>query len=452
MTVSKPYELAIVRERATARNAIYASLAYAGLSLIGALFLWLPISASDVLAKPVTFLDAWFISMSAVSTTGLVTVDPGTTFSFAGELAILALIQIGGLGYMTLASFAFLTIRDRLSVQQTELARAGFGLNSEYSMGRFLRVVVVSALTVEAIGAFGLSVLFRNAGVEDPIWNGIFHSISAFCTAGFSLFPTSLEAFKGDAPILMTVSILCYVGAIGFVVIAEIVDVLTQPRRTLSPTTRLILAVTFGMAVFGTLFLLIFEPQITMLPREQQLTNAFFQAMTASTTVGFNSVPIGAIAPATVMILYLLMFVGASPSGTGGGLKSTTAALLMATVIAALTGRSEVRTAGVSIPEKRVRQATATLIVGLLVVFAAVTLLDLTGSYPFDQALFEVFSALGTVGLSMGVSGLLNDVGKIIIISVMFIGRVGILLFFIAFAMNIGRDIERPVRERDVII
>lgn len=452
MSLHHPFALSEIRRRATSTNAIYATLAYGFIGIAGALMLWTAPFQQDAARANASFLDALFIATSAISTTGLATVDPASTFSFAGEVLILVLIQIGGLGYMTLASFAFLTIRDRLSVKQSELARAGFGLNAEYSMGRFVRIVVASTFAVEIVGAIALSLQFSAAGVADPIWNGVFHSVSAFCTAGFSLFPTSLEGFKGNAGVLLTISLLSYTGAMGFVVIAEVIDALTSPGKTLSPTTRLILSVTAGMAAFGTMFLLFFEPQITALPADQRLLNAFFQAMTASTTVGFNSVPIGAIAPATVMILYMLMFVGASPSGTGGGLKSTTAALLMATVIASLRGRTDVRTAGVKVPEQRVRQAVATLIIGLLVIFTAVTLLDLTGSYRFETALFEVISALGTVGLSMGATGELNDVGKMIIIAVMFIGRVGILIFFLAFAINLGKEIEKPVRERDVLL
>lgn len=449
---SVPTTLRAVRERAITSNAVYATLAYTGLSLAGALLLWLSAMQSGARGRPLDFLDSLFLATSAVSTTGLVTVDPGTTFNFAGELVILLLIQIGGLGYMTFASFAFITIRDRLSPSHSELTRAGFGLNDEYSVVRFVRVVVVSALLIECVGAVLLAIAFTNAGAENPIWSGIFHSVSAFCTAGFSLYATSLEGFRGDIPVLMTVAVLSYLGAMGFVVIAEVLDWLTRPRSRISPTTHLIIWVTVGMGLGGTLFLFFFEPSIAALPGDDRVLNAFFQAMSASTTVGFNSMPVGSIAPATVLVLYLLMFVGASPSGTGGGLKSTTAALLVATVIAAITDRRDVTTAGVRVPERRVRQATATLIVGLLIVFLAVTLLDLTGRYPFEAALFEVFSALGTVGLSMGITSQLNDVGKLIIITVMLVGRIGMLLFFIAFAHRLARDTELPNRERDVIL
>lgn len=444
--------LGSLRERAHRLNAIGAALAYAAFSLIGTALLMAPFARSSANLDPIGFYDALFISTSAVSTTGLVTLDPGSTFSFSGQIVILILIQIGGLGYMTLMSFAALAIRDRLSPMQSELTRAGFGLNTEYSMGHFIRVVVFAALGAEAIGAFILSYLFYQAGVSDPIWNGVFHAVSAFCTAGFSLFSNSLEGFQGNGAVLVTVAIMSYLGAIGFIVIVEVVDAFTRPNRKISPTTRLILGVTFGLGLIGTLFLLAFEPAIAALPADQMLQNAFFQAMTASSTVGFNSIPIGSLAPASVMILYLLMLVGASPSGTGGGLKSTTAALLVATLVASLCGRPYVKSAGVRVPVDRVQQASATLIAALGVIFVAVVLLDLTGSYAFDRQLFEVLSALGTVGLSMGVTSELNEAGKLIITAVMYVGRVGILLFFVAFARRLAAETDPSPRERDIML
>lgn len=452
MNAQQKLSLAGLRQQAHDRNAILAAAAYAALSVGGGLLLAAPLSRSLDTTSAVSFVDALFIATSAVSTTGLSTLDPGTTFSFTGQLIILLLIQIGGVGYMTFMSFAFLTIRDRLSPRQTEMTRAGFGINEEYSVNRFLRVAVVSTLIIEAFGAAVLSYQFSRAGIADPVWNGIFHSVSSFCTAGFSLFPTSLEGFKGNTGLLLTVAALSYLGAMGFIVIAEVIDYLTRPNRKISPTTRLILAVTFGLGAVGTLFFFLFEPTILSLPVEQRLPNAFFQAMTASTTVGFNSVQIGTMAPASIMILYLLMLVGASPSGTGGGLKSTTAALLVATVISSLRGRPFVMTAGVRVPDSRVQQAASTLIVALAIIFVSVVLLDMTGSYRFDRILFEVISALGTVGLSMGVTGELNETGKLIVTAVMYIGRVGILLFFMAFARRLAEEIKTPPRERDVMI
>lgn len=441
-----------LRILARKKPALIAAIAYAVLSLAGGLLLASQITLEASRTQPVTFIDALFVATSAVSTTGLVPLDPGTTFNFAGELIILVLLQVGGLGYMTLMSYAFLLANSHLSPVQRELTRTGLSLTPLFDVPNFVRRVVIFTAIIEGAGAVALSSMFAAAGVENPIWNGIFHSISSFCTAGFSLFPTSLEGFNDHAGILIVVSLLSYAGAMGFVVISETIDRIMGRRTTVSATTRLIVSVTAGLLVFGTIFLSIFEPLIAALPGDQRIMTAFFQTMTASTTVGFNSVPIGALAPATIVVLYLMMFVGASPSGTGGGLKTTTVAVLVATAIASLTGRKTISAGGTTIDPLRVQQATSTLVVGLFVVFCALVALDTTGSYPFDKAVFEVFSALGTVGLSMGLTGELNDAGKLIISAVMYIGRVGILTFFVAFAFAAHNATQPDHPRQDVML
>ena len=431
--------------------AAIAAIAYGTYIILGSVLLWLPVSRDMMRVDAIPFVDALFISASAVSTTGLATLDPASSFSFFGELVILALLQIGGIGYMTVMSFAYLTLQNRMGATQRRLNRAGFGLNDEFDIALFVRKVVTYTLAIELVGAIILSLLFASAGTPNPVWNGIFHSVSAFCTAGFSLFATSLEAYKGNGAILMCIAVLSYLGAIGFIVLAELGDKLGT-RKPISITSKLILEVTLGLAVFATAFLYFFEPSIAAMPGLMRLQNAFFQAMTASTTVGFNSVPIGAMAPGAIVVLYLLMFVGASPSGTGGGLKTTTVATLAATMVSVFRGRQTVHSNGIVIPAQRVQQAAGTLIASLLIVFVAVVLLDLTGNYAFDRALFEVISALATVGLSMGLTGELNAAGKLIIVAVMYIGRVGILAFFIAFASAGGTEEEVPLNEEDVIL
>jgi trk system potassium uptake protein TrkH len=431
---------------------LLAALAYADYALLGALLLVFPLLRNPLRNDPVGFVDALFISMSAVSTTGLVTLDPGTTFNFGGQLVILILFQIGGLGYMTFMSFAYIVLRDRLGPTQTVLTRSGFGLPARFEMTGFIRRVAIAAFLTEACGAIVLAYQFHAAGTPDPVWNGVFHSVSAYCTAGFSLFPTGFEAYHGDGGILLTISLLSYLGALGFLVLVEVFEAWFVRPRKISITTKLILQVSLWLLVGGTLFLWILEPSIRALPGNEQLQNAFFQAMTASTTVGFNSVPIGALAPASILVLYLLMFIGASPAGTGGGLKTTTAATLAATALASLRGWRDASLRGYRVPPQRVQQAAGTLVMALLVTFCAVCLLDLTGTYEFDRILFEAISALSTVGLSMGATSELNSVGKLIITMVMFIGRVGILAFFVVFATGNGDQDPAFLPQRDIIL
>ena len=412
----------------------------------------LPLTREAARIDPVGFIDALFMATSAVSTTGLVTLDPASTFNLGGEIVLLLLIQIGGLGYMTFMSLAYLMLRDKLSPTQSRLTRAGFGLPENVRMTQFVRRVVIATLAIEAAGAVILAIQFDRAGTGNAVWNGIFHSISAFCTAGFALFPTSFEAFKDNGPMLIVLSVLSYLGAFGFVVIAECFEAWVIRPRRLSITTRITVWLSAWLLVAGTALVWIFEPSVRALPVAQQFPNALFQVMAASTTVGFNSLPIGAMSSASIMVLYLLMFIGASPAGTGGGLKSTTAATLMATALSGIRGRESVHLGGYVLPQQRVLQAAGTLVIALVVIFGAVSLLDLTGSYAFDKALFEVISALATVGLSMGLTGELNEAGKLIITAVMLIGRVGILTFFVAFAMTSAAEDDAPKPKRDIIL
>jgi trk system potassium uptake protein len=185
-----------------------AAIAYAVLMLIGAMLLTLPQVRGDGRSEPIGFIDALFTSVSAVSTTGLVTIDPGTAFNFGGELVLLILLQIGGIGYLTLMSFVFVLLRERLTHVQRTLTTSSFGLSEKTNAATFVRHVVTYTVVIETVGAIILAYLFTQAGVKEPIWQAIFHSISAFCTAGFSLFPNSLEDFKGNAPVLYVVGIL----------------------------------------------------------------------------------------------------------------------------------------------------------------------------------------------------------------------------------------------------
>ncbi len=390
-------------------------------------------------------LDNLFMAVSAVSTTGLVTVDTGSAYSFFGEIVILLLIQAGGLGYMTISSFVVLSLNGGLSHYRERMTGAAFALPVDFDARRFVRNVVLFTGLAEALGAICLYALFRDSGVEDAAWSAIFHSVSAFCTAGFALYADSFEGFRGNAGVLLVISALSYLGGIGFIVVSEVYDELTARRRRVSFTSKMILKVTVGFAVIGTLILFLAEPSLRSLPPSERLLNAFFQAMTASTTVGFNSIPIGGLTPAVVLCLYLLMVFGASPSGTGGGLKSTTFAVLLATMRSILKRRKNVTFLNRPIARERVEQASAAFTFYALMVTCATFVLLLTESQDFATLLFEAISAVGTVGLSMGATAGLSALGKLVIIVLMLGGRVGILSFGIALAT---RD-QTPEEERD---
>jgi trk system potassium uptake protein TrkH len=421
------------------------ALGYGLYMLMGALVLAQPF-ATDADAR---FIDHLFIAVSAVSTTGLASIDPGGTYSFLGEAVLLLLIQAGGIGFMTVNSVVWMTLTDgRPSRLQRDVARSVFALPPGVPVRAFLGRVVLYTAVIEVAGAVALWALFAQAGIEDALWHGVFHSVSAFCTAGFSLFATSFEAFSGNLPVLAVIALLSILGAIGFLVAHEAYDRITGRTRRLSVSSRLIIVVSALMIGGGTLLLVLAEPQVAAMPWPQRLTNGFFQAMTASTTVGFNSIPVAPYAHVAVMATYIMMLVGASPSGTGGGLKSTTVAVQWAFLWATLRGRDHVTLRGVAVPEAKVRQAIATFFIAATVLTAAMLALTaLEPELPFDKLLFEAISALGTVGLSLGITANLSDPAKLVVIALMYAGRIGIMAFGLLLVVRQVRAEPAPQAE-----
>lgn len=407
---------------------------YVGYMLVGWILLCLPFSSS---APSIPALDHLFIAVSAVSTTGLATIDPGTSYSIWGQIVILALIQVGGVGYMTIGSFAMLATAHKLSPLRERMTRATFALPDDIKPGNFILTVIIFTLICETIGALALWVIFAHAGEDDALWSAIFHSISAFCTAGFSLNSSSFEAYRGDTALNIVISCLSLLGAMGFLVVHDIWRNFTSRAFHLGFTSKVIIRITGAFLFVGTLVIFVADPGIASLPAAERLMAAFFQTMTATTTVGFNTWPVGELSMAVVMVLFVLMAVGASPSGTGGGLKTTTFAALLALMRSTLKQRSRVRFFKRPIAASRLQAAGASATYFVVLMCLAVFLLSLTDpSFAFEKITFEVISALGTVGLSMGITGDLSALGKLIIIILMTAGRVGILTFGIAIAMH----------------
>ena len=416
-------------------------LGYSSYILLGWVLLSFPFSQ----AVPVTTLDNLFIATSAVSTTGLVSVDPGSSYTFIGQLVILALIQLGGLGYMTLGSFIILSLTNGLSRTRTKATRDVFNLPEDISPKNFVVAVVLFTFVCEAIGAAVLYPMLVAEGVANPLWSAIFHSVSAFCTAGFSLNATSFEAFRGHVGINLAISALSILGAMGFLIVMDSWRTVTGQASHLGFTSKVITRMTVAFLFFGTLLFFVVEPSIRDLDPTERLLAAFFQVMTASTTVGFNTHPISALSSAILIILFFLMVVGASPAGTGGGLKTTSFAALVGLVRSTLKGRDRVRFFKREIPPARLQNATASFSYYAFFAALATFLLFITeAGGDFEVVLFEVLSAMGTVGLSMGLTGELSDLGKVLVIVLMTAGRIGILTFGIALsAHDESREEER---------
>lgn len=448
--IRKRFAVASLHAHRVMRRVHPAKLIFGGYALymaVGWLFLCLPVSQ----AVPVSLLDNLFTAVSAVSTTGLVTVDPGTSYTFLGELVILLLIQAGGIGYMTVGSFVMMATAQHLSPLRERLARAAFTLPENISIGTFIRTVVIYTLVVEAIGAIVLFVQFSESGVDNAVWSAIFHAISAFCTAGFSLNPNSLESFRSDVGVNVTISALSILGAMGFLIAWDVWRSVTSRSFELSFTSKVIMRLTGIFLLVGTAIFFVADPGIEALPADERLMASFFQTMTATTTVGFNTHPISALSPALMVLLFFLMAIGASPSGTGGGLKTTTFAAMLGLVRSTLRRRPEITFFRRALAPARLQLAMASSAYFVMLMTPAIFVLCLTEpGRAFEALLFEAISAMGTVGLSMGITGSLSDLGKLVIILLMFAGRVGILTFGIALAAK--EEAPEPSRQEDLLV
>jgi trk system potassium uptake protein TrkH len=411
-------------------------LGYLSYMLAGWLLLCLPISHWHI---HIGCLDNLFISVSAVSTTGLVTVATDQ-YSLFGQIVIAALIQLGGVGYMTLGSFVILSRGRDLSDLRADVSGAVFSLPDGFRIDKFVRSVVIFTFIVELSGTIALYFIFKSCGVERPIWCSIFHSISAFCTAGFGLFSNSFEQYAGNFWLNFVIAMLSIIGAMGFIVLVDVWHRLTGKIEEITFTSKIIIRMSIILIVIGTILLLITEPAVKTMPPEKGLIVSVFQSMTAMTTVGFDTIPINSLRDSSLLILIFLMIIGASPSGTGGGIKSTSFTAVVALVRSALRKDREVRFLGKRIPSYRLRAAMANVAFYLFVLIWGVFALTLTESKPFKDLFFETASALGTVGLSTGITSSLSSLGKIITCVLMYIGRLGPLAFAIAL-------IEKPVKK-----
>ncbi|MDD5727661.1 MAG: potassium transporter TrkG [Victivallales bacterium] len=382
---------------------------------------------------PLQWLDALFIATSAVCVTGLVTVST-SGFNLAGQLTILALIQIGALGIMTLTASIVVMMGRKMNygnVMMLSNLSDSFPLKS---IDALLRTIVMYSLIIEFIGflllTFGFY-LWGNYRIEQAAYLGMFHAVSAFCNAGFSTFDSSMI---GMSPFIkIVISLLIILGGLGVYVIYELYHLSRQ--RFLFIHTRLVLISTLILIVCGTLLLKFLEHRSST---PISWLDAYFQSVTAR-TAGFNTIPMetGSLHPGSIITLVALMLIGASPGGTGGGMKTTTAALVFISLYNTFKGNSKVLLFKREICENNVLKAFTIMAIFIAIDIVAATWLTATDYAPLDAALFEVASALGTVGLSVGISAAATGAGKIILIICMFVGRIGP---FTLFLFLLGRE------------
>ncbi|MBN1242357.1 MAG: hypothetical protein JXA15_06560 [Spirochaetales bacterium] len=400
-----------------------------------------------------SLLDALFISTSAVCVTGLATVDIAD-FSRYGQLAVLALIQAGGLGIISFTSLVLLLPGRRLPFRRLGSIRS-FSLGDvEHDPRRIVRNIVAFTLIFELTGAAALFGAFSRAGVADAGFAAIFHSVSAFCNAGFSPFRDSLEAFAGDPAVLGIIAVLIVAGGIGFIVIQDLERRLRGKRGALSAHTKLVLSVTAFLVIGGGLSFWLIEREgafAGMAPLDAA-ANAAFQAITPR-TAGFDAVPQAALSDASKVLTVVLMFIGGAPGSIAGGIKVSTFFLVVLAAIGRRNARGEINAFGSRFPAATTDRALNYFLkAGLLVSAAAVALGIAEGSRGagFGESVFETVSAFGTVGLSLGLTPGLGPVGKLVIIATMFAGRVGLVA--LAFPARSSRNEAAVYPEAEVLV
>ena len=390
--------------------------------LTGLLFISLPCAQKI----HVSFVDNLFNIVSALSTTGLSTGNISQLYTPFGKLVLFTFIQFGAIGYMTITSFFILSSGNNLSSYRTKILSAEFTLPENFNIKEFIRNIIIYTFVIELIGTIFLSIEFHKLGITNPVWAGVFHAISAFSTAGFSIFSTGLEAFKNDISINIIIAFLCYSGAIGFIIPMDIYRKIIDKNHKITFTTKVILFITALVGILGTV--------LYLFNSDSNVLTAFFQVMSASTTAGFNTVNIGKLSTTSLAVLIAAMVIGASPSGTGGGIKSTIISVLLGIVGSVMRGQfKQITFLNKAIPLNRVFTAVASTTTYMFTLIIIVYLLTLTEHFSFMELCFEAASALGTVGLSMGITADLTNLGKIILSLAMFLGRVGPLSIGIAF-------------------
>jgi len=430
---------------------------YAGLILLGTIVLALPVASSRGVERA-SIVDAYFTASSAICVTGLIVRDTQHDFSPLGKAIILFLIQIGGLGYMTLATSFSLILGRKISLRERLATRDGLSQLTLEDLGRFALRVFMVTVALEALGTAILFTRFKILGmtVSRSFSFGLFHSVSAFCDAGFSTFSRNLSGYTGDVVVSLTVFTLFVTGGLGFFVLREAYRRwVRRSIRRFSVHSKLVLTVSGILLAVGFAGILLLEHgrAMTGMGVREKLLASLFQGATPR-TAGFSTLDIGSLAPATLFLMMLLMFVGASPGGTGGGVKTTTWGSCLLRLYSVLAGREHVSAFGRRLPEPLTTRALVLVIAGAMIVAAGTGLLLVSESEAvkekgFVGVLFEEVSAFGTVGLSVGsysksqtsLSHDFSPLGKIIIALTMLAGRVGPLTLGVAVVIQQKREV-----------
>ncbi len=426
---------------------------------MGAVLLTLPISSTFNEATPM--LDALFTATSATCVTGLIVRDTATHFSMFGQIVILCLIQLGGLGIMTFSVFLALAGRKKFGMSERFLIKDILDSDMLSDAKRLITFIFVMTFSIELLGAVGLFAAWsgRFGGAGMTAYHALFHSISAFCNAGFSTFSDSLMGFSGDVATNILICVLIILGGLGFLTVRNIVGTIAArlggDRRTsvhLRVQPRIVITVSIALILIGTLAFAAFETGSEALGSEMKVNilAAFFQSVTTR-TAGFNTVDIGRLMPSTLFVMIILMFIGASPGSTGGGLKTTTFAVLWGAMTREFSDKRQVEIYKRTIPADTIQKALTVLLFYLVVIASSVVALLAIEPFPLIDVLFEAVSAVGTVGLSTGITSGLSSLSRVIVILLMFFGRLGPLTLGYALLLS-NRKHEVNYAEERVMI
>jgi trk system potassium uptake protein TrkH len=422
-------------------------LSFAALIALGAILLRLPISAAR---DPLTFLDALFTATSAVCVTGLIVVDTPNDLTVFGQLVVLSLIQLGGLGYMAITTVVGVALGRQLSLHERLTLQEALSVQTMEGLARFVLTVLKLTLVFELTGALLLTAWWAGEyGLGRAAYYGLFHAISAFNNAGFALFSDSLIRFRSDWVVNLVVTTLIICGGLGFVVLTEIGRV--RRYRRFSTHTRLVITLTATLILVTTALIWFIEHNnprtLQPLGIGEALLASYFQAVTPR-TAGFNTLDVGAMQHASLFLLVLLMFIGAAPGSTGGGVKISTFSITVAVIWAMVRGNPEPTLLRRRIPPPLVARAFSICLIGFLALNVVAGLLLVTEGRELLPTLFETTSAFGTVGLSMGegggpvsLVGYFSSAGKALVIAMMFMGRIGPLTLAVAIARR--RELAR---------
>ena len=421
--------------------------------LIGMALLMLPISSADgTWTNP---LDALFSATTSVCVTGLTTMSTANHWSLFGQVVILILIQFGGLGIVTFSTATLLIVGGRITLKERLLIRDAYNLDNLNGLVKLTIKILKGTLIVEGIGAVIYMIVYVHDYGTAGIFYGVFNSVSAFCNAGMDLLgDTSLYVYRDNILINAVTIALIVLGGLGFPVWWDIIDTCKKGRgkspvrmwRRFQLHTKLVITATVILLLLGTVLIIAFEynnpKTLGELSPGNKLQAAFFQSVTTR-TAGFYTIPQENFTDASAFVSMLLMFTGGSPSGTAGGVKTVTIAMIVLTAIAILKNRPDTEAFGRSISSDNVRKGIAVLLVSISILFLAILALCITQERSFIDICYEAVSAIGTVGLSRGFTGELNIAGKIIIIITMYIGRIGPISLALFFNTNMRNVVGR---------